>query len=220
MVRMHQVIQRVTRDALTSDRYRDASWSTGDALYESWPDIERDTELVTALRACTTALVSATGESSDHAGCLYRSHAHPVLFRRGNSLADSGQVTAATHHFQQLSETATRHLGSDHRDALAVRGRLAHWRGEAGDPAERQQPSPNCCRIKCAYSAPTTPRPSPLAATTLPVWARQGTLPEQQLHSPSCWTTRFAYSAPTTKPPSPLATNSPNGGIRRPRPGA
>lgn len=131
-VRVHQVVQRATRDTLTPGRYENTARTAADALLAVWPAIERDTELAQALRACTTALTTATEEGTGHDGSLYQPGAHAVLYRLGDSLGESGQVTAAARHYQQLTETTTRHLGPDHPETLTARGNLARWRGGGG----------------------------------------------------------------------------------------
>ncbi|UWE12241.1 tetratricopeptide repeat protein [Actinacidiphila bryophytorum] len=128
-VRVHALIQRTTRDTLTSDQHTTCTRTAADALFQAWPYIERDTDLAQALRANTTVL---TGHA-EPTGCLHQPDAHDVLFRTGRSLGDVGQSAAAGDHFQHLTETTTHHLGPDHPHTLATRHNLAHWRGEAGD---------------------------------------------------------------------------------------
>ncbi|MGW1726260.1 tetratricopeptide repeat protein [Streptomyces sp. NPDC002306] len=128
-VRVHQVIQRATRDTLTPDQYDQLARTTADALTTAWPAIERDTELAQTLRANATTLTSTGGDA------LYRPDAHSVLYRAGRSLGEAGQVTAAKAHFHRLTETTVQHLGPDHPNALTARHNLARWRGEAGDAA-------------------------------------------------------------------------------------
>ncbi|MFJ9863740.1 tetratricopeptide repeat protein [Streptomyces sp. NPDC101165] len=128
-VRVHQLIQRATRDTLTPDQHDQLARTTANALRAAWPVIERDTELAQALRANATTL-TRTAEDA-----LYRPNAHVVLYRAGRSLGESGQVTAATAHFQRLTETTGHRLGPDHPHTLTARSNLARWRGEAGDAA-------------------------------------------------------------------------------------
>ncbi|MFB7335835.1 tetratricopeptide repeat protein, partial [Streptomyces adustus] len=128
-VRVHQLIQRATRDTLAPDQHNQLARTTADALIAVWPDIERDTELAQALRANATALTGTAGEA------LYRPATHAVLYRAGQSLGEAGQVTAATTHFHSLTETTSHHLGPDHPDTLTARHDLARHRGYAGDAA-------------------------------------------------------------------------------------
>ncbi|KUJ70561.1 ATP-binding protein, partial [Streptomyces albus subsp. albus] len=128
-VRVHQLIQRATRDTLTTDQHNRLACTAADALTTAWPTIERDTALARALRANATALTRAAEDA------LYQPAAHRVLFRTGQSLRQAGQATAATVHFHRLAEATTRHLGANHPHTLAARNNLARSRGEAGDAA-------------------------------------------------------------------------------------
>ncbi|MFE6160443.1 tetratricopeptide repeat protein [Streptomyces sp. NPDC056486] len=128
-VRVHQLIQRATRDTLTPDQQDQYARTAADALMAAWPEFERDTALTPTLRANTDALTRHAHDA------LYRPDAHVVLYRLGHSLGDSGQASAATAHLQQLVEITTRHLGPDHPDTLAARHHLAYWRGRSGDAA-------------------------------------------------------------------------------------
>ncbi|MEV8062379.1 tetratricopeptide repeat protein, partial [Streptomyces antimycoticus] len=129
-VRVHQLVQRATRDTLTRTTRNHLVRTAAHALFLVWPDIERDTALGQAMRANATALTRCAEEA------LYQSdRVHPVLFRAGHSLGESGQVTAAVNHFQQLGSAAHHHLGPDHTDTLDARSRIAHWQGKAGDAA-------------------------------------------------------------------------------------
>ncbi|MFE1885137.1 tetratricopeptide repeat protein [Streptomyces diastatochromogenes] len=127
-VRIHQLVQRATRDTLDPGELDQLARTAADALTAAWPDVESDTELTQALRANTDAL---TAHAED---ALYRPDVHPVLYRTGESLGNFGQVTAAINHFRHLISAAQQCLGLDHLDTLAARSNLALWRGEAGNP--------------------------------------------------------------------------------------
>ncbi|WP_369780061.1 tetratricopeptide repeat protein [Streptomyces sp. R33] len=132
-VRVHQLIQRTTRDTLTPHQYDQAARTAADALGAAWPAVERDTDLAQALRANTDALTRYAEDA------LYQPDAHPVLYRLGRSLGESGQVTTAIDHFQHLTDTTGSRLGEDHPGALTARNNLAILRGEAGDAAGAAQ---------------------------------------------------------------------------------
>ncbi|WP_063762360.1 tetratricopeptide repeat protein [Streptomyces sp. NRRL F-5123] len=134
-VRVHQIVQRATRDTLPSRYYGAVARGAASALVAAWPLVTRDTALTQALRACAAALISCTDGSFGKSPCLYQPDAHLLLFRTGISLGDSGQVAAAVVHFQNLAAATSRYLGHDHHDTLNARDVLAHWQGEAGDPA-------------------------------------------------------------------------------------
>ncbi|MFG2317676.1 tetratricopeptide repeat protein [Streptomyces tendae] len=128
-VRVHQLIQRATRDTHTPHQHHQTSRTAADALLTAWPEIERDTNLAQALRTNADALARHAHDA------LYRPDAHPMLYRTGRSLGESGQVAAALHHFDHLTTTALGRLGPDHPDTLSARNHLASWRGQAGDAA-------------------------------------------------------------------------------------
>ncbi|MFK8911018.1 tetratricopeptide repeat protein, partial [Streptomyces sp. YS-3] len=129
-VRIHQLIQRATRDTHTPQQNDQASRTAADALVAAWPEIERDTDLAQTLRANAAAL---TGHAED---VLYEfDGVHAVVVRVGASLGTTGQVAAAVEHFQRIAGVAQGRLGPDHPHTLAVRGEVAHWRGETGDAA-------------------------------------------------------------------------------------
>ncbi|MEV7395296.1 FxSxx-COOH system tetratricopeptide repeat protein [Streptomyces sp. NPDC091215] len=127
-VRVHQLVQRTVRDALTPAQHDQIARTAADALFDAWPGIENDTALAQALRANTTAL-TALAENT-----LFLPKAHAVLYRAGSSLGEAGQVTAARDYFHHLTRTTTFWLGPDHPDTLSTRHSLARWRGEMGDP--------------------------------------------------------------------------------------
>ncbi|MCX4404494.1 tetratricopeptide repeat protein [Streptomyces sp. NBC_01764] len=128
--RVHQLVQRATRDTLTSHQRDQLALTATDALIAAWPDIELDTALAQALRANTAALVSHAEDAlfQDGAGLN-------VLFRSGSSLGDSGQATAAIKHYEHMATIAHDRLGADDIYTLSARAGLAYWRGEAGDAA-------------------------------------------------------------------------------------
>ncbi|MFE0084602.1 FxSxx-COOH system tetratricopeptide repeat protein [[Kitasatospora] papulosa] len=127
-VRIHQLVQRATRDTLTAKQYDQLARAAADAVTDAWPDVERDTALVQALHANADALTRSAEDA------LYGAPgAHPLVLVVGQSLGESGQLSAAVKHFQHVVSTAHAHLGPDHPDTYTARKELAHWRGEAGD---------------------------------------------------------------------------------------
>ncbi|QKV73771.1 tetratricopeptide repeat protein [Amycolatopsis sp. Hca4] len=126
-VRVHTLVQRTTRDALTVDRHATIVRTVADALSEIWPDVERDAELGQILRTNATALLENGSPS------LWEPHAHEIVFRIGGSLGNAGQVKAAYDYFRRLHVLAHDNLGPDHPDTLSARNYLARSQGEAGD---------------------------------------------------------------------------------------
>ena len=128
-VQVHALVQRATRDAFTDHQAGQVSRAAADALLQLWPDPERDPAASAILRANTTALHEHTGDT------LLTPEVHTVLFRAGDSLGYTGQLTVAQDHFQRLLDQVLPVLGPDHPDTLATRHDLACWRGGAGDVA-------------------------------------------------------------------------------------
>jgi tetratricopeptide (TPR) repeat protein/transcriptional regulator with XRE-family HTH domain len=137
-VRVHQLVQRVTRENLTTRPDQQGLTSltglasaAGSALEAAWPEVERD-DLGQVLRANAAALQQAVGpalwNNDEDVG-------RSVLFRSATSLGEIGQVTAARDAYNALCQAAHHHLGPDHHDTLVARGDLARWRGNAGDVA-------------------------------------------------------------------------------------
>ncbi|MFD5341936.1 tetratricopeptide repeat protein [Streptomyces hawaiiensis] len=126
-VRVHQLIQRATRDAMAERERQAVVRTAADALADVWPDIERDSRLAQVLRSNTDAL-RRHGE-----GVLWRPAPHPVLLQAVRSLGESGQTAAAAARCLDLAQSAQRRLGPAHPDSQALRGELARWRGMAGD---------------------------------------------------------------------------------------
>jgi len=135
-VRIHQLVQRATRENLATqpdlgpDLFAALADTAADALLAAWHGEERN-QLGQILRANTTALHQVTGTAL----CNLDTGAHEVLFRAAYSLGESGQVTAAITAHTDLHATCLHQLGPNHPDTLAVRGCLAQWQGEAGDAA-------------------------------------------------------------------------------------
>ncbi|WP_165994958.1 tetratricopeptide repeat protein [Streptomyces sp. JB150] len=124
-VRVHQLIQRATRDALTPRQHDQTALAAADALIAAWPTTERDTAFAQTLRANAQALVH-------HAGSvLYRPEVHTVLYRMGTSLGETGQATAARDHFRRITEAVLQRFDADHPATLTARRHLVRWEGEA-----------------------------------------------------------------------------------------
>lgn len=128
-VRVHNLIQRATREALADHHRAVLARAAAYALVVAWPRIERDPVLAQILRANTEALIGCTDTE------LWRPSAHAVLFAGGRSLDEAGLTTAALGYWQQLHDRAKGHLGSDHVATLATRAYLAHARGRSGNAA-------------------------------------------------------------------------------------
>ncbi|MFJ6671275.1 tetratricopeptide repeat protein [Actinosynnema sp. NPDC091369] len=128
-VRMHALVQRAAREAFAAEEQvlHEVADVAAAALDEVWPDVPRDADLMASLRANTAAL-EAVAETA-----LWASDSRVVLFTAADSLGQAGAVADARDHFSALHTKAERYLGARHADTLALRGKIAQWRGEAGD---------------------------------------------------------------------------------------
>ncbi|MGW8439339.1 tetratricopeptide repeat protein, partial [Nocardiopsis sp. NPDC055879] len=151
-VRVHQLVQRATREHPATHPTPESVHATADALHHTWNNIDRDPDLAQRLRANTTALRShpnVQGRSSEE--WLWEPDGHPVLFHAGRSLGESGQFKDAVVYWEDLTRTAEHHFGPSHLNTLTTRGSLAHWQGRAGDPTgavtSLEQLLPDCIRV-------------------------------------------------------------------------
>ncbi|GAA0222294.1 hypothetical protein GCM10010492_20570 [Saccharothrix mutabilis subsp. mutabilis] len=126
-VAVHALVQRAVRDERPAGFGDALAPVVAEALLHAWPGIEHDATSAKTLRANATTLIDLAGPA------LWPGECHHLVFRNGNSLGDSGQVTAAHHYYRALHPAIADHLGPDHPDALAVRYHTAYWQGEAGD---------------------------------------------------------------------------------------
>ncbi|NYI05322.1 tetratricopeptide repeat-containing protein [Allostreptomyces psammosilenae] len=126
-VRIPSLVQRATRESLSDERLEGVYLAAADALYSAWPEFERERSLGQALRANVEALRQLAGD------VLWRSGVHPVLFRAGGSLGNTGLVATAVEYYEELLRHVRKALGADAPDTLTVRSDLAHWQGKKGD---------------------------------------------------------------------------------------
>ncbi|MFF4410417.1 tetratricopeptide repeat protein [Streptomyces sp. NPDC001404] len=127
-VRVHQLVQRATRESIPPTGQDQAARAAADALTTVWPDIERDTVLAQALRANTDALTRCAEDA------LHKPDTHPVLIIAGQSLGESGQAATARDYFRHLAVQANRRHGPNHSATQTARHNHSTWQGEAGDP--------------------------------------------------------------------------------------
>jgi len=129
-VRVHQLIQRTTRDTLSTEQRVDLARAAADALTAAWPTTEPDRALAQALRANVTALADQAQGSLWEFGCP------TVLIRGGDSLHNAGLVADALDYWLKRHAEARRYLPAGHSDILTVRSHLADARGRAGYPVD------------------------------------------------------------------------------------
>jgi tetratricopeptide (TPR) repeat protein len=129
-VQMHASVQAAVRAYLPPADLEQVALATADALLETWPEGEGGPQLDQALRDCATALRANDG------GVLWKTEAHPLLFRAGLSLESSRLSDAAIAYWQAMLTTSTRLLGPAHANAVVARDRLAAAYESAGRSSE------------------------------------------------------------------------------------
>jgi tetratricopeptide (TPR) repeat protein len=129
-VQMHASAQAAVRSYLPQADLEQVVLATADALLETWPEGEGGPQLDQALRDCAAALRANDG------GLLWKTEAHPLLFRAGLSLENSRLSDAAIKYWQSMLNTSTRLLGPAHANAVVARDRLAAAYESAGRSAE------------------------------------------------------------------------------------
>jgi tetratricopeptide (TPR) repeat protein len=129
-VQMHASVQAAVRSYLPPAELEQVALATADALLETWPEGEGGPQLDQALRDCAAALRANDG------GVLWKTEAHPLLFRAGLSLENSRLSDAAITYWQSMLNTSTRLLGPAHANAVVARDRLAAAYESAGRSAE------------------------------------------------------------------------------------
>jgi tetratricopeptide (TPR) repeat protein len=129
-VQMHASVQAAVRSYLPQSDLEQVALAAADALLETWPEGEGGPQLDQALRDCAAALRANDG------GMLWKTEAHPLLFRAGLSLENSRLADAAIAYWQAMLTTSTRLLGAAHANAVVARDRLAAAYESAGRSGE------------------------------------------------------------------------------------
>ena len=123
-VRMHRSIQAAVRAYLSPADLEQALLAAADALIQTWPD-SGEALAEQAFRDCASALWGP-------ARSLWQPAVHPLLFRQGVSLEESGLQSAAIAHWQAMLAASTRRLGGGHANTVVARDRLAAAYESAG----------------------------------------------------------------------------------------
>jgi tetratricopeptide (TPR) repeat protein len=129
-VRMHASVRAAVRAWTPQADLEQAALAAADAVTETWPEADGSPQLEQALRDCTAALRANDGE------VLWKTEAHPLLFRAGMSLESSRLSEAAIAYWQAMVATSTRLLGAGHANAVVARDRLAAAYEASGHSAE------------------------------------------------------------------------------------
>jgi Tetratricopeptide repeat len=125
-VLVHGLIQRATRDRLTTAEFDEVVHASAQALHYAW-DAEKTPAERNALRANSEALHAHAGPK------LWSLGAHSVLFAVGRSLNKDGLIAANAAYWQQLRLAAEHQLGADHPDTFIARSYTVYARRLAGD---------------------------------------------------------------------------------------
>ncbi|MGO1057064.1 tetratricopeptide repeat protein [Crossiella sp. CA198] len=149
VIRVSGLVQRVVREDL-GERLGAVAKVAADALYDLWPAAEQDGPLVRALRANTAALRRHLDGQGWVAG-------HPLLFRAGNSLGESGQAAAAVRYFADLCALTERSVGARNPGTLTARHDRAYWCGEAGEVATAVRELERVCADQTGVLGPRHP---------------------------------------------------------------
>jgi len=118
-VQTHPSVQAAVRAWLPQADLEQLVLAAADALLQTWPEAEGGPHLEQALRDCAAALRANDG------GMLWKTEAHPLLFRAGLSLENSRLADAAIAYWESMVATSTRLLGPAHANSVVARDRLA-----------------------------------------------------------------------------------------------
>jgi tetratricopeptide (TPR) repeat protein len=158
-VRMHPSVRAAVLAYLTQADLEQVVRATADALIQVWPEsgavaaaplaaaafqaaaLQAEQlealELQATLRDCAAAVRSALGAAAlggavgaDRA--LWQPEVHPLLFRQGSSLEDSGLTESAIVYWQSVVATGTQLLGPGDETTVMARDRLAAGYEAAG----------------------------------------------------------------------------------------
>ena len=149
-VRMHPSVRAAVRAYLTQADLEQVIHAAADALIQVWPEPGavaaaplpaaafqaaplpaeqlEGVELQATLRECAAALGDAAGTDT----ALWQPEVHPLLFRQGSSLEDSGLASSAITYWQSVVAVGTRLLGPGDETTVAARDRLAAGYETAG----------------------------------------------------------------------------------------
>ena len=118
-VQTHRSVQAAVRAWLPQADLEQVTAAAADALVETWPEADGGPHLEQALRDCAAALRANDGEM------LWKTEAHPLLFRAGLSLEAGRLAGPAIAYWESMVATSTRLLGAAHANSVVARDRLA-----------------------------------------------------------------------------------------------
>lgn len=126
-IRVHQLVQRATRESLSPVVHAETIRSAADSLLATVGKYRDDrTERRDFLANAHALIQNAQGD-------LWGPDPHPLFAQFGSALGADCQFDAAIDHFRQLARDADRLVGPDSKHTLAMRHNLAYWQWLAGD---------------------------------------------------------------------------------------
>lgn len=130
-INIHTLTARTIRETYPTEY--NVTYAAADALQQVWTHDASDAQFTRALEDNTVMLTRHCGQM------LCEPDVHPLLWKAGRSIGESGQMRAAAEFFAQLLPLVTAALGPNHRGTLTTRNNAATWQGRAGDAAGAAQ---------------------------------------------------------------------------------
>ncbi|MBD0419298.1 tetratricopeptide repeat protein [Streptomyces sp. TRM S81-3] len=130
-VRVHQLVQKATREALSPDHFQVFALTAADGLYTAWPEDTTQPVVEEAVRANALALIDCANDALWSTDSV-----HPVLQLPGISLSDGGHLTAAVSYFTQLLAQAEIRLEYGSRTLRRLRRYLGRAQSMSGETQE------------------------------------------------------------------------------------
>ncbi|MFJ8046061.1 NB-ARC domain-containing protein [Kitasatospora sp. NPDC096147] len=125
-VRVHQLVQRSVREAMSPAAAARTATAAADALLAPWAD-RTDPVTDAALRSNAAALAAEAYEQ------LLLPGPHELLYRWGRSLGEAGRTGVAVRHFAELWREVRSRFPDDDELRFKTRGYLAWWTAKSGD---------------------------------------------------------------------------------------
>ncbi|WP_260610121.1 NB-ARC domain-containing protein [Streptomyces sp. WAC06614] len=127
LVRIHPLIQRVTRESVDREHRSELSFFAAASLLEMWPRNGADRDLCQILRENADTLSGLAAED------MWENGSYHVRFRCAESYGEAGMISSAISQWRELGNEAEIHIGSDHSDALECHTRLGVWQARDGN---------------------------------------------------------------------------------------
>ncbi|HYY09461.1 MAG TPA: tetratricopeptide repeat protein, partial [Kineosporiaceae bacterium] len=127
MLRVHALVQRVTREGWSPEECESVARVAADALTAVWLSVPQHSAEHHVVRNNAVALRKSTGN------LLLAGGAHPILVAIGQSLLANGLFPSARTFLTEMRADAEGVLGADHRDTLIITKHLATSVGRCGD---------------------------------------------------------------------------------------